>query len=228
MNTALNPSYILHTRRYRDTSLIVDVFTQNHGRVALIAKGGLADKKRQGLLQPFSPLLLDWRGRGEVKTLAQAEASAPPFRLLGQKLYCGLYLNELLINLIAKHDSHPAVFALYATALAQLQHTTEIQHILRQFEVELLYHLGLIHSFAVDRENNPVTADCLYQLDPVAGPRLADKGISGRVLLALHNGEFEDAEVLKGARDTMRHLLHFHLGGKRLKSRELFQQLEKK
>src|SRR5512139_4219305 len=101
------PAFVLHAYPYRETSLIVEAFTEAHGRIALVARGAKRPRSElRGLLQGFQPLLLSWSGAGELKTLARAEWRGGMSRLGGSALVCGFYLNELLIKLLPREDPH--------------------------------------------------------------------------------------------------------------------------
>ena len=94
------PGYVLHSYPYQETSLIVEVFTREFGRVAMVAKGAKRPHSPlRAALMPFHALTLDWSGRADLKTLRTAEWRGA-FRLLtGRALICGFYLNELLLKL---------------------------------------------------------------------------------------------------------------------------------
>lgn len=222
---ALQPAFVLHTRRYRDTSLIVECFTRDQGRVAVVARGA-ATSKRQVPLQPFSPLLLAWRGRGEIQTLTHAEAAGPPLPLSGRALFCGMYLNELLLRLSARHDTQVEVFAAYARALTDLTGSMPQDAVLRGFEVSLLEYMGLGLPIDLDQSGAPIEATAHYQFDPVGGACVvaaATRGsVSGECLLALASGTFDNPQVRLEARTMMRRVIDHHLGGQPLMSRELF------
>ena len=108
----LQPAYVLHTRRYGDSSLIADLLTRDQGRLACVSKGALRARRPDTRLQSFQPLLVELRGRGEVLTLARAESGSAPLRIEGRKLYCGFYLNELILKLTARQDPSQALFDL--------------------------------------------------------------------------------------------------------------------
>jgi DNA repair protein RecO (recombination protein O) len=116
MRVNLQPAYILHSRPYRDSSVILEVFTPEHGRISALARG--ARRKSRGgsaaaLLQLFTPLLLSFSGRGELKTLTAREAAGTAVSLRGDRLYSGLYVNELLVRLLHRYDPHPQLFVAY-------------------------------------------------------------------------------------------------------------------
>ncbi len=230
--TQLQSAYILHQRAYRDTSLLLEVFTREHGRVGLVARGARAPRSRiRGLLQPFQPLLLSWSGRGELGTLAGVEpafdndGSVP--RLSGTSLYSGFYLNELLMRLLQRHDPHPELFVAYGEALRTLPET--LQRSLRLFEKQLLESLG--YGLLLDHEADsgaPVSAsaDYIYALEsgPVRSHAGATSGlrVSGRSLLSLAADDLSDAQSLSDSKRLMRAALDLYLGGRELKTRGMF------
>lgn len=144
--------FILHHRVFRETSLIADVLTPDHGVVRLVARGArTARSKRRPLLQVFRPLLLSWSGRGEMKTLAGIEEQGMPIVLQGLQLACGYYLNELLLRLLRFNESNVIVFAHYAgtlNKLAEARNQLETEACLRAFELELLESQGLVPDFS--------------------------------------------------------------------------------
>src|SRR6185437_10727813 len=120
--TLLQPAFVLHTRPYRDTSLLLEIFTPDYGRVSTLARGARGLRSRfKGLLQPFVPLLLSWYGKTELMTLSAAESQGKVLDLTGEKLLCGLYLNELLMRLLHRYDAHPQLYIVYQETLYALQ-----------------------------------------------------------------------------------------------------------
>ncbi len=223
---ALQSAYVLHSRHFGDTSLVVDLLTREQGWVACVAKGALA-KARSGLvLQAFRPLLVQMRGRGELQALTRAEPSAGSCQLVGRKLFCGLYLNELVLRLSAREDPHPLLFDDYASTVQALASSEPVEPLLRRFEVRLLHHFGLGLALEQDSSGRPVDADrgYTYQIDGGLSPAAAGERdrISGRTLLALRSGQFPDQQALREARGLMRRVLDHHLDGRPLHSRELF------
>ncbi|MGB5640618.1 MAG: DNA repair protein RecO [Sedimenticolaceae bacterium] len=222
----LQAAYALHTRRYGDSSLIVDLFTREQGRVACVAKGALRARRPDTRIQSFQPLLVELRGRGEVLTLVRVESGAAPLRFCGRDIYCGLYLNELLLKLTPREDACPALFDDYALAIEGLSTTMPVEPVLRRFEVRLLYHLGLGLALEVDSKGQPIAPDSSYTYDVDSGagvvPPEQPGALDGRTLLALRSGIFDDEACLQQARSLMRRILDWHLDGRPLRSRELF------
>lgn len=232
MRVNLQPAYILHSRPYRDSSSLLEVFTAEHGRLSLVARG--ARRKTRGgsnaaLLQPFIPLLLSFAGRGEMKNLVATEAAAGPVGLRGERLYSALYVNELLMRLLHRHDPHPALFATYALTLERLAGSAALEDALRRFEYGLLDELG----YSFDLENDahsgePVLADRWYDYYPGEGMVLragvhepARPAYAGGDLLAMAAGEF-GGNARVSAKKLLRQALAEHLGAVPLRSRELF------
>ncbi len=226
----LQPAYALHSRRYRESSLIVEFLTRDHGRVAALAKGAVGGKQpQQHLLQPFSPLLIDWRGRGDLPTLTTLEPAAPTVQAQGNTLYCGLYVNELVLKLTERRDPHSRLFAAYATCMTELiqadPDTPALEPVLRRFEVRLLHELGLGLQLGTDQQGQPLLPEQTYRYEVHAGPVAAspaDTTVHGATLLALQSGEFCSEQQRSEARQLMRRVIAHHLGGRELKSRELF------
>lgn len=218
--------YVLHSRRYSDSSLLIELFVRERGRAVCIAKGALRRRKGGAVCQPFQQLAVEMRGRGEVTTLTRAEPLGAPVTLVGQRLYCGLYLNELLLRLTARDDAFPTLFDHYAEAVAQLGSDLPLEPVLRRFEVRLLGELGLGLSLDHDSAGRPIQPESLYTYDVTQGAimQVSHKAdcVRGLTLLALGHDKLTDDDVLHEARSLMRRVLDFHLDGRPLRSRELF------
>jgi DNA repair protein RecO (recombination protein O) len=225
-NSAMSSACVLHSRRYGDTSLLVELFGPDLGRVACIAKGALSAKRNSVRLQPFQPLLVVLRGRGEVQTLAQAEASGSAPALAGRALFCGLYLNELLLKTTARGDPLPGLYKEYISTLRKLADLADVEPVLRRFEVALLGELGQGLELVVDDQGRPIEADAryVYRIDggPMKAAVDASNSYPGTVYQALSTGVFETAEIQREARLFMREVLDHHLDGKPIRSRDLF------
>ncbi|MCC5811951.1 MAG: DNA repair protein RecO [Ectothiorhodospiraceae bacterium] len=231
----LEAAYVLHRRGYRDTSLIVELFTARHGRVGVVARGARAARSRwRGLLEPFQPLLATWRGRGELQTLVQAEAAGPALRLRRQRLASGFYVNEILLRLLRRQDTNTELFIAYSEAMMGLASETDETPILRVFEKRLLQSLG--YGLLLDQTGDSgvaVSPERRYRYEPGVGP-LESSGsgrgtFSGAALLALQQERWEaDSEdLLREAQLLMRAVLAPHLGPQPLRSRALYRQLKR-
>ena len=226
----LQAHFVLHARPYANSSLLLELLSFDGARYPAIAKGIKSGRgPAAALLQPFRPLLLELRGRGEVRTLGKLEAGGSAYPLSGDALYCGLYVNELLMRLLGRNDSHEGLFALYCDILAVLAGGSEIQLGLRRFELGLLRHLG--YGLLLDREAEsgaPVRSAWRYAYRIEAGPEpvaVAAQGaeiLAGATLLALARDEPLDRQGLVEARRLMRRVLDHYLEGRPLRSRELF------
>lgn len=222
------PGFVLHSYPYKETSLIVDVFTRDHGRVPLIAKGAKRPhSKLRGALQTFQPLQLGWSGKAEVRTLVSAEWVGGLRPLERSALLCGFYLNELLVKLLARDDPHPKLFDHYVAALNQLAHDEPPTIVLRQFELALLKETGVAASLAAcARTGEAVRPDGLYVVEPDRGPREALASdtmpvVAGRTLLDMEAGDYADPVTQQQSKFLMRHLLAYHLGGMPLNTRQI-------
>ena len=231
----LDPAYVLHTRPYRDTSLLLELLTLTRGRVGAVARGARGPRSRsRGWLRPFQPLLVGLAGRGELATLTSAEAAGAAFWLAGERAVAGLYLNELLLKLLARDDPQPLLLGHYRAALVALAEPADPEPALRVFECELLTALGYAPALAVDTDGEPLQADARYHYRPDAGarrlPGLAEAPaggveLSGRTLLALAAGAESftcpDRDTLREARTLTRSLIDHCLGGRPVRTREL-------
>ncbi|WP_144424029.1 DNA repair protein RecO [Herbaspirillum hiltneri] len=222
------PGFVLHSYPYKETSLIVDVFSRDHGRMALVAKGAKRPlSKLRGVLQTFQPLSVSWSGKSEVRTLTAAEWVGGLLPLEKSALLCGFYLNELLVKLLAREDAHPALFDHYVSTLNQLAHGESTPIVLRKFERALLKETGVAGDWTVCVTNGkPVAPDDTYVVDPEQGvrfPRLSDAWpkVSGKTLLDMEKEDYSDAATQSQSKLLMRSLLSHHLGGTQLNTRQI-------
>jgi len=182
------------------------------------------------LLQPFRPLWISWTGRGNVHTLTRSEPAGRVLALAGRALFCGFYLNELLLRLIERGDPHEDLFAFYSAALARLADGQDLETVLRQFELRLLDEIGYAPLLECEEgSGEPVRPGFRYVCGSGFGPRKiaideGDVGIGGETLIGLAKGERLSGISVREARELMRRLLEPHLGPRPLKSRELFRR----
>lgn len=215
----LQLAWVLHRRPYQDTGLILELFTSQHGRTGAVMRGG----RKHQLLQPFQPLLVELAGYGDLLRLQQCEAASPAVPLVKQQLYCGLYLNELLVRMLFRHDKQPRLLAAYADALQAIsQDTVAMDVVLRRFELLLLAELGYAVEFTLDAQAQPIQSARRYRWQGENGWLLSAEGWLGAHLLAIAEEQWTP-EVRRCARDIMRTILAPHLGSKPLRSRSLFQ-----
>ena len=222
-------AFVLHSYAYKESSLIVDLFTVENGRMAVIAKGAKRPASNlRGALLSLQPIEAIFSGRGEVKTLTQAQWLPGQPWLTGQALMCGMYLNELLIKLLPREDPHPHLFESYAATLLTLAASDEHSAILREFEISLLIEMG----YALELKNDVSTGetllpDTLYRYDPLAGPSAQGRGslVSGHALLSLGSGRFDNNAVAAEARDFVRTIINFHLDRRLMRSSSVMHDL---
>lgn len=228
------PAFVLHSYPYRETSLIVEVFTRHHGRLGLVAKGARRPKSAlRGTLLAFQPLLVTWGGKGELRGLYTAEWQGGIPQLKGIGLMSGFYLNELLLKFLHRDDAHEGLFDLYAEAVTALSANNAISATLRRFEKYLLGELG--YAVNLDREastSKMVEADARYTYVVEKGPvriRPGDSSgieLSGKTLLDLACDNYEDAVTLAQGKLLMRYLVGHYLGSKTLHTRQLLVELQ--
>jgi len=221
-------AFILHSRPYKETSALVDLFTVQHGRLRAVLRG--ARGKVGSLARPFVPLDLELRGRGELKSVSRLESAGIANLLSGDALFSGLYLNELLIRLLPAEDPQPGLFEHYRLTLEALAARRPLEPLLRAIEWRLLDDLGYGFALAVDVNGLPVAPEGLYRLLPDAGlepiGQLQPGVFHGRELLAMANADWSEPAALAAAKRLMRQALAPHLGGRPLVSRELFMNLK--
>lgn len=226
-------AYVLHLHPYSETSLVVDVFTRDHGRVPLLARGARRPRSAmRGMLMSFQPLELGWFGGGEVKTLAKAEWLGGMPLLGGRCLLLGYYLNELLLKMLPREDPHTALFDAYAEALRALAGGGADAPELRRFEKTLLKELGYGLTLDVEVETGrPVVAGGEYTYLIERGPvaRVGADGtpiLRGKTLLDMAADDYSDPRTRVESRQLMRQLIAHHMGGKPLQSRRVFMELQ--
>lgn len=224
MRTTNQPAYVLHARAWRETSLLLDVFSRDHGRVGLVARGvrGARSRLPRSLLEPLQALRMDWGGRGELQALMAVEPDGAAHALHGDALLSAMYVNELLVRLTARNDPHPALFERYGTLLQALAQAPALGWSLRCFERDLLDALGYAPQLEIDADTGaPIDPDRAYEYLPERGAVAAGEGgvrVRGSALLALASGEPPDAEDLAALRRLMRALIGVHLGERGLQS----------
>jgi DNA repair protein RecO (recombination protein O) len=228
------PTYVLHTRPYRETSLLVDAFSRDFGRVALLARGARRPHSSlRGLIMAFQPLALSWSGKGEVLTLMKAEWQGGQPLLTGLPLFCGYYINELLVRLLPREDAHPGLFEHYARILLHLGHSAKAQVAeadLRSFERALLTELGYGLTLERDFQGHPVIAESRYRYEIERGPiRLTEDAeatepctLLGQSLLDIARDNYRHPTTRSEAKQLIRRLLAHYLDGAELCSRMLF------
>jgi len=239
------PAFVLHRYDWSESSLILEVFTRNYGRVALVAKGAKRPSSNfRPVLLPLQPLHVAFGGEAEIRTLKGAEWVGGQVMPTGDALLSGYYLNELLLRLVARDDPHPRLFDAYAQAVAVLasEHGEAIEPALRAFELILLREIGLLP--ALDQATltlAPLHADSLYSLIAEAGliatgdeeDRAALPGERWTALqralddaapfhTTLHTAAMDMAQL----KPQLRALLHYHCGVGQLRTRQMLIDLQ--
>jgi DNA repair protein RecO (recombination protein O) len=234
----LQPSYVLHHRPYRDTSRILELFTRDYGRVSVFARGARGTRKGGAslisTLQPFNRLLVSWSGRGEAGRLIAAEFDGATSALAPDRLVSGFYLNELLLKLFARHDSHADVFELYDGAIEALKQAPDALRPLRIFEKRLLDAIG--YGLALERDvasGQPIEAGAAYHyrleqgavraMGVAEGPLVFE----GATLLSLAREDLSEPAMCVEARRLLRAALDRVLEGRELKTRQVMLALRR-
>lgn len=224
----LHQAYVLHTRSYRETSLIVDFLVPDVGRISAVVRGARRPKSPQrSLLQPFARLLISWYGKGELKTLKLLESDNQFMSLQGRALFSGLYLNELLVRLIKAEEPCESLFNDYQQALLELAQTKPVEPVLRCFEKQLLQTLGYWMGFP---DSEAEQASCFYfdtdshWLPMTTAPTQAQQPrcFLTADLAAIAQDDYSADETLRAAKRLMRLALAPLLGDKPLSSKSLF------
>ncbi|MGH6608934.1 MAG: DNA repair protein RecO [Burkholderiaceae bacterium] len=230
------PGFVLHSYAWRETSLIVETFTQEFGRVAVVARGAKRPTSHfRGLLSPFNPVAVSWSGRNEIKTLVRIEWLGGMQPLRGDSLLAAFYANELLVRLLARGDAHPQTFGSYVALLQSLAHDSRHDTALRTFELDLLQDIG--YAMTLDRcsEGLPIDASTQYVFSGGQGARRVNTNvarevdvaaISGRTLLAMATRDFEHPKVAAESKTLLRQVIRYHLDGKPLNTRRILQDLK--
>jgi len=227
--------FVLHSRKYNDTKILLDVLSENYGLVSGVYR---KYKNSREAIQ-FVEVSICWKGRSELKTFSEMECTRPSTMLQGEKLYCGFYLNELLLRVLPGNDPQTNIYPAYAQCLGELASSGSHETALRKFELTLLSVLGYGLDFFADTQGRPLSksGDILYSFVPESGFDLLGTGTespgstarteksvaySGEILQAISRGEFQQQSVRKFAKLLCRAALSPILGDKPLKSRELF------
>ena len=228
-------AYILHKRDYRETSSILDVLTKDYGRVSLMARGCRGKRSKiAGNVMLFTPVVVSWQGKGDLpylKSIERADLKAPVLK--NKSLLSAMYINELLMYFLHKHDVHETIFEQYHHCLYALENNNNLEITLRKFEIKLLELLGFGLNLHAEADSGElILADAMYHYYLEHGPvKSADHNnnlpqISGNCLLALSSEQYQiiadNRLYLSELKRLMRFVINHHLGSKKLKSRELF------
>lgn len=230
-------AFVLHTYPFKETSLIVELFSRDHGRMAVMAKGARRPRSAlRGMMQSFQPMRAGWTGKGEIKTLLGLEWDSGMNFLHGEALMCGFYMNELLLRLLPREDAHEALFDEYRLTLRALADDTNHASILRRFELKLLQSLGYAMPLLHDMSGHAIQPEQTYRYTADSGAHAyptklgADSAsgivVTGASLLAMARDDFSDLRTQQQSKQLMRYLLGYHLGEKPLYTRQLLIDLQ--
>ena len=230
MRIALEPAFLLHRKPYRDSSRIYDFFTLEHGVISVMAKGVWRKEKGgslASLIQPFTPLLISFVGRASLKTLSKVELADNHKNLIGERIFCAFYLNELILKLVGRNIPYPELFGYYSKRLDALKIATSVEEPLRSFELFLLAELGYEIDLETDSTGSPINECAKYLYEPAHGfTKIQSETVDevgrylGRDILKMAKGEFN--QVSGALKRLLRVTLSYHLGEKELQSRSLF------
>lgn len=227
------PGFVLHRRPFSETSLLVDLFSREHGRLTVIAKGARQRKSQvRGVLRPFGLITLGWSGKGEVKTLTQCESPGPAFDLRRRRLFCGYYLNELLLKFLHRYDPHETLFDCYQDAIMQLAQGVDDEAVLRVFEKQLMNETGYGLQLERDQDSGTVVkAGIIYRYLPGVGAFPDKPGrnegilVHGSSMIALQNETGFDEQARLELKQLNRSVLRILLEGRPLLSRAVYSRL---
>lgn len=229
------PAFVLHSYPYRETSLVLEVFTRDFGRIALVARGARRPRSAlRGVLLAFQPLLLNWGGKSELRTLHKAEWQGGLPQLKGTALLCGFYLNELMVKLLPREDPHERLYQIYCETLHALCNGCDHAVMLRRFEKQLLKELG--YALTLDRDiasGEAVEAGRSYRYLIERGPVQDAAGgaenrleLSGQTLLDIARDDYSNPVTLQQSKALMRMLINHYLGNQTLNTRQLLKDLQ--
>ena len=223
----LQPAFVLYTRPYRDTSLLVELLTRQSGRLTVLARGVRSMRSRAyGLLRLFSPLLVSFSGKSDLQNLNQVESNGNSYNLSANALFSGFYVNELLLRLLQRYDPHPNIYKTYQQTLITLAKFQQSENALRVFEKKLLVDLG--YGLQLDRTVNgdPVLPEKNYTFEFGVGLQktktAGQHSFSGGSLLALQMDNLASEEELRDAKKLLHAALRVLLGGRPLKTQTFF------
>ena len=224
--------YVLHTYPFKETSLIVEIFSKVHGRISIVAKGARRPRSLvRGMLQSFQSLQATWSGQGEMKTLHSIDWCDALLQIEGDALICGFYINELLMRLLPKEDPHEKLFDFYHQTMELLSMKNHLSVTLRRFELKLLQELGYELPLLNDENGEPIKPNKIYNYEVAYGPsetKNSSEGVSliGKTLIDMAGDDYKDPTTEMQSKQLMRYLIGHYIGEKPLNSKKLFLHLE--
>lgn len=228
-------AYVLHVRPYRETSVLVTCFLEHWGNMSLLAKGvRTARSPLKALLQPFMPLMISFQGRNDLKLLTQCELHGEWNALLGSRVACGLYLNELLYAVLPQGVEQARLFDVYRQTLLALARGEDAAAVLRLFEKHLLDELGYALQLTHDVDGAAICENMRYTYLPKSGARaivqmgasVVAVGIAGKTLLDLSRNDVSDPTSVKEAQQLLRPMIEHLMEGKAIQSRTIYMACE--
>ena len=230
------PAYVLHTYPFKETSLVVEAFSRNFGRLGLVAKGARRPASAlRGMLMAFQPLLLYWSGKSDMRLLHRVEWQAGRPQMAGIGLICGFYLNELVLKLIRRDDPHAEIYDAYEAALAGLHADESLGAVLRRFERRMLAGLGYGLTLTQDAGGQAIDPAASYVYLPEYGAQrlsvVREPGngallVSGKTLLEMARDDYSDPVTAQEGKAVMRLVINHHLGGQVLHTRQLLREIQ--
>ncbi len=226
------PVYVLHTYPFKETSLVVELFSKQFGRIAAVAKGARRPRSAmRGMLQSFQLLAGAWSGKNELKTLHSLDWSTGLTLIKGEALMCGFYMNELLLRLLPREDAHEVLFEYYANTMQTLTLGKDFATTLRRFELKLLQEMGYAVPMLQDENEQEIVADKIYRYEAEYGAcelKATKNGVqlSGKTMLDMARDDYSDAQTQIQSKQLMRYLLAHYLGDKPLHTRQLLIDLQ--
>ena len=224
--------YVIHTYPFKETSLIAELFSKNHGRIPVVAKGARRPRSSlRGMLQSFQSFQATWSGQGEIKTLHNIEWCDKFLKIDGNALLCGFYINELIIRLLPREDTHQKLFEFYDYTMKILEKNIDLDITLRRFELNLLQELGYEVPLKEDENGESIVADKFYIYEAEYGPSEISKTnsgvkILGQTLLDMAQDVYKEDNTQLQSKQLMRYLINYYLGDKPLNSKKLFTNLQ--
>ena len=230
------PVYVLHTYPFKETSLVVELFSKDFGRIAAVAKGARRPRSAmRGMLQSFQTLSGAWSGKNELRTLHSLDWSAGLLLLQGEALMCGFYLNELLLRLLPREDAHEDLFDYYTKTLQILMTAKDLANTLRKFELTMLQEMGYAVPLTHDENEVEIDPERTYRYEADYGANLSSAGLNktqngvlllGKTMLDMAQGDYSNAQTKLQSKQLMRYLLAHYLGDKPLHTRQLLIDLQ--
>jgi DNA repair protein RecO (recombination protein O) len=224
--------FLLHKRAYRESSALLEVFTQNYGRVGLVHRGSRRNVTRGDAMQPFYEMELSWSGRGELFTLTRYDVISGTGIDAASRVMCGLYLNELILHMMPRMLPCTDLYRCYAGTMSMMSGTQDLELLLRRFEMRLLVSTGYGLQLEHEAEHSlPIDPDCWYLYDYTRGPlkhaysSQSPNVISGKTLIWLRSLKTADKNSMREAKRLLRAIIDYHLDHRPLQSRNIMKYL---